>query len=381
MLKHWLIWFFTLVSALLFVYLRETQATYFLLFAILTLPLIFGLFFLFFRCKITVTCALEPEQMTKGEHATYQLWLRNSSRLSAGIVRIQIQDGQGINSQSLRLQLGSRENRQLSIPIHGKYRGAHEIAVKSLNIYDALGLFSRRIKHATCSSTLLVTPKIYPIRHLPLAPLTRETNRPKLHGTGSDPTNVSDLRQYQQGDTFRQIHWKATAKRAELMSKNLQDTRHLSATLWIDAAIASGDAGLRLEREDALMDGVASVMQFCHKAGFSVALCSQNEQTAEFIEHFPLLYRKAAIFAFDSKKSLSDTLKNEKIHNMEPQNLLFFVQTVDKALCSLLLEMRERGCQVMVFYPTDTSRENISRLQHAGVYCMDCATLQKDGAR
>ncbi|HSD84997.1 MAG TPA: DUF58 domain-containing protein, partial [Anaerolineae bacterium] len=102
--------------------------------------------------------------------------------------------------------------------LRGERRGAYPIGPVQLASGDLFG-FQRRRLAISDVDTVLVYPKI-----VPLAQLSLPAARP-LGDFGSerriveDPLRLAGVRDYQAGDSVRHLHWKATAHRAALQTK------------------------------------------------------------------------------------------------------------------------------------------------------------------
>jgi uncharacterized protein (DUF58 family) len=102
--------------------------------------------------------------------------------------------------------------------LRGQRRGVYHIGPAQITSGDLFG-FQRRRMAAPDIDTVLVYPKV-----VPLAQLVLPAARP-LGDFGSerrivdDPLRTAGARDYQAGDSVRHLHWKATAHRATLQTK------------------------------------------------------------------------------------------------------------------------------------------------------------------
>lgn len=119
----------------------------------------------------------------------------------------------------MRCAVCGRGNETVKRLMSSRYCGLVQIQVKELRIYDYMHLFSRKIQ---CESN----------KDIILLPLVREgaeidTNQyvsgsddsEESHTKGSDFSQVSDVREYIPGDSLKDIHWKLSAKKDDLMVK------------------------------------------------------------------------------------------------------------------------------------------------------------------
>ena len=152
-----------------------------------------------------------------------------------------------------------------AVPYEVTYRrrGIHTIGPASFVARDVLGLATRHVATAT-TDDLLVYPRVYDLSSRARRDLVA------LHDTGEshDRDEFDRLRQYVRGDSLRDVHWKSSAKREELVVKEFAaDNRSqaLSVTL-------SADRG----RADEMAEAGATVVLALLRAGVPVALVTPD---------------------------------------------------------------------------------------------------------
>jgi uncharacterized protein (DUF58 family) len=121
-------------------------------------------------------------------------------------------------------------------------RGEHVFGPVELHSGDLFGLATRRLTLPQ-RQTLLVYPKVVPIEALGLPsrfPLGEERSSNRLF---SDPLRVAGIRPYVQGDSVRQVHWKATARSGALQVKTYDPSATLRAMLFERTAPRPGVRG------------------------------------------------------------------------------------------------------------------------------------------
>ncbi|SDY35131.1 DUF58 domain-containing protein [Halobellus clavatus] len=131
-------------------------------------------------------------------------------------------------------------------------RGAHEIGPVTVTVSDVLGLFERAIE-LDCRSTLVVYP-----RTRRLAGTAEATLRALARSERANRRDEFDvLREYVRGDPQRDVHWKSSAKRGELMIREFTaetDPEQVVVAAGVDEeAIGRSDDG----RFDGVFDRAA----------------------------------------------------------------------------------------------------------------------------
>ncbi|QOX80534.1 DUF58 domain-containing protein [Trichlorobacter lovleyi] len=128
----------------------------------------------------------------------------------------------------------------LDWPLTGSQRGRFQVTACALRIASPFRLWQLQVRHGI-NTELRVYPNLRAERRR-LAALFLERNDRQLRaqrqrGQGRE---FDRLRQYQTGDSLGDIHWKATAKRNQLITKEYQIERTQEVYLLIDSSRLSG---------------------------------------------------------------------------------------------------------------------------------------------
>lgn len=107
--------------------------------------------------------------------------------------------------------------------VTGSVRGAWRFGPTNLIAGDIFG-FSMQRQQVEVVDEVLVYPQLYPLTalNMPAAnPFGELTSRQRL---AEDPLRLLSVRDYQDGDSYRHVHWKATARRQTLQTKVFEPT-------------------------------------------------------------------------------------------------------------------------------------------------------------
>lgn len=144
-------------------------------------------------------------------------------------------------------------------------RGWHDVGPCVIDQYDVFAMWRRR-RVAASPTEVLVLPAI---EQLGESGPTRPTgDNPEQHGGGSalrDPDIIP--REYRPGDPLSRIHWKATARRDQLMVRDDERKADLSAMLVLDLR-RSGEA----DAVDRAVTMTVSVLTHLVDHGYTVRL-------------------------------------------------------------------------------------------------------------
>ena len=137
-------------------------------------------------------------------------------------------------------------------------RGAHDLGPATCRLTDSLGLFATE-RRAAGTGTALVYPDVYGMDGSVLAPLVRRVR-------GEEQASFDRLREFASGDTMRDIHWRASAKRQadEFVVAEYESYAEVDAVTVVGEAPPEG--------ADEMAVTVASVAAFLHDAGVPVTV-------------------------------------------------------------------------------------------------------------
>jgi uncharacterized protein (DUF58 family) len=173
--------------------------------------------------------------------------------------------------------LGTQEVplRHIGHALRGRYvidpapRGRYTLAAAELRVDDPLGLAESRTALER-SDTLLVYPRVYALDGLFTDSGTAggDEGRALLHRTAG--YDLHSIRDFQQGESLRRVHWRSTAKRRKLMVKELTELPRDESAVLLDcdrtaevgpAGSSSFDAEVRVAAS--LMNRLVETGQRC----------------------------------------------------------------------------------------------------------------------
>jgi uncharacterized protein (DUF58 family) len=120
-------------------------------------------------------------------------------------------------------------------------RGRYRLEAAELVVDDPLGLAETRVTMDRVD-TLLVYPRVFTLDGLftDSGSAGGDEGRALLHRTAG--YDLHSIREFQQGESLRRVHWRSTAKRRRLMVKELTDMPRDESAVLLDCD-RSGDVG------------------------------------------------------------------------------------------------------------------------------------------
>ena len=175
------------------------------------------------RPKLTVEIA-GGGMVEKGEELEETVTLRNGSALPVTACDLSIRNRNCVTGQEkllpLKFSLRGRGGQSQSLRVSDRLCGGQELTVGSLYVCDPLRLFRRKQETAArCMG--FVAPELKPVM-IPdsyLDSYNMESYMYSQYEKGNDTGEVFGIRDYQEGDSPKQIHWKLSAKLDDLIVK------------------------------------------------------------------------------------------------------------------------------------------------------------------
>jgi uncharacterized protein (DUF58 family) len=109
-----------------------------------------------------------------------------------------------------------RLNRHFTI--HCTQRGYHAYGPATISTGDGFGFFSRKALGPK-QDHLIIYPRLYSVAELRLPAKNPFGDRAAKNRLFEDPLRTMGIREWQPGDSLRRVHWKATARHQQMLSR------------------------------------------------------------------------------------------------------------------------------------------------------------------
>ena len=228
-----------------------------------------------------------------GEKVAVVVTIENQG--SVPVVWLLLEDSvskQALLQRPPRIAIEGKRVAIMQLPSHGKksmlyqvrflMRGYYQIGPLLVESGDLFGLH-RRFQIKTKPHFVLVYPKVLPLQGYNLAS-RRPTGEVRLtHRLFEDPTRISGVRAYQQGDALNRIHWRATARTGELHSKTYEPSCIAGMTLLLDAHQAGYPSVREPHLSELAVTAAASLANAVYQMGQQVGLVTNGRDAVDRI--------------------------------------------------------------------------------------------------
>ena len=209
-------------------------------------PVALGLLFVLIIAWLWVRLARGPmrlhrelggEERVEGDDVEVELRLEHEAQLPpASLVLVERVSGIGERRTPLEAKHGR-------YTLSGLPRGRYVFLEVRALLEDAFGLQRVEIPLGT-PSTLLVYPRLVELDGLFSEGGTYAQDGRRLLIRRPSGFDLHSVREYEEGESLRKVHWRSTAKRGELMVKELEDAPRDEVAILLDACdhgAANGD--------------------------------------------------------------------------------------------------------------------------------------------
>lgn len=185
--------------------------------------------------------------------------------------RSTLSGGTGKRIVHLTGHLRPYEKQTWTVPLHCAKRGSHPVGPASLRSGDPFGFFAAR-SDAADNLELLVYPRVHPLGQLEL-PGQRPAGEQRARTPITDSLLIRGLRDYRPEDSFRSIHWKATARLARLQVKVQEPVTTLSMMILLNLdSFEHVWEGIHIDNVELAIEVAASYANWALSERYSVGL-------------------------------------------------------------------------------------------------------------
>ncbi|NLJ88833.1 MAG: DUF58 domain-containing protein [Epulopiscium sp.] len=305
---------------------------------------------------IKYTQSIDKKNLIKGEIINLSFSIHNEFFLVYPFIRVVFYGMDyifGRQTKAIEFALNPFSHKTFDCQWECKYRGDYTVGIDYIEIRDFLGLFSffcfirepRGIK---------VYPRISFLNHFNLNTSFISESDTIVRSNREDMSNISDIRKYSYGDTLRKIHWKATAKRNELMVKNYDNTAQLFVVLFLDLKENYFGEEKNLIIEDQAIECIVAVINYCLRNWIPVKLVYYDEGIKK-IEgkntlDFDIFYDLMRKIRFNQTVSISDVINAYLNNEIEKTNMIVFTINLDYGLYNQIYETACAGYDMTLIY-------------------------------
>lgn len=360
MRRYRVFYFMLLMLSFIFVYNYGGKVPYFLFYVCIGLPLFSAAYLLIIFLNFKYIQIIDRRAAVKGDVVKYSLVVANEGILFYPYVKLAFEE----KNDFMFKQLSGAENTIFSIPplskikfdfsFQCKYRGIYSLSLKEIVFEDFLRIFKIRYKIKEIP-ILKVYPRILQGISLQcFSNSAHETYRGE-HLITDEKYVFSDVRKYFYGDSIRDIHWKITAKKNELMVKEYEGFTDTDVNLLLDLSDPGYVKENKIIAEDRIIECTVSIIHNCliNNLTAEIIFFKGNliQMQIKNMKAFDQIYDTLAFVEFNSEFNSEDLLEIISEGNIKTaKHTMLLTANISYSLCEALYKLNLSGINISLIY-------------------------------
>jgi uncharacterized protein (DUF58 family) len=243
--------------------------------------------------------------------------------------------------------------------LQARCRGVFEIGPASLLSGDPFSLFDRKIALEGRHDVLIVYPRIKTLAELGLPLKDPFGDRQVQQRLFEDPSRTMGIRDYVPQDSFRHIHWKATARTGSLQTRVYEPTRSLRSVLCLNVATFEQYwRGVWPDMLEYEMEVAASLAKWGLEQGHSVGMTANGTLAhadqpfrippSRNLNQLPRLLEALAAVSYFVSSSFDRFLIEESPRISWGATLVLITPFVNENIAASVLRLRDSGRRLVL---------------------------------
>ena len=224
-------------------------------------------------------------------------------------------------------------------------RGEHLFSSFTLRIGDPLGLFEKE-KTAEAAGKIIVYPAYSDLLYRPFENQYDQGLTASRERVQRDTTMAIGVRDYQPGDRFSWINWKASAKRNEIMTKEFEQRQSHDVFVVMDCVPD--------KRFEPIVSFTASLLHAILKKGAQTGLLTLSNERASFPirggeQHLQQLFYHLAKIEAKSLRSFDKVLETEGLFIQQTVSFMLVTAQLTRPLIEKASFLGKRKGSITIF--------------------------------
>jgi uncharacterized protein (DUF58 family) len=182
---------------------------------------------------VSVMQTITPAPAVEGDHVRVAIELHRRPRVPVGSIDVRVSAGR-LGPRALRLRARSGRTASGDLDLGRLPRGIFRLTDTQVVFGDLLGLVVVTPRVACDTATIVVRPRLTALDGLFSDAGRAAGDGRRILLRRSAGFDFHSVRQYEQGESLRRVHWPSSARRGQLMVKELEDTAHDGVVVLLD---------------------------------------------------------------------------------------------------------------------------------------------------
>lgn len=332
------------------------------------IPIISFIYTLYVYFRFKIYQSMDNYVVVKGDWNNYSFIIANEDIITFRNVKVHfLHDQSSIKTteESVEYSLLPNDKERMETKLRCNYRGEYNVGVDSIQIKDFLYLFT--ITYPIKSKIkVLVMPRVVSIEQLGIAPSLIDSKNPVMHSNTTEEELDTELRRYNPGDNKKRIHWKASAKANELISRKYLQKPKAEVVLFMDLSKIIDNELSVVIAEDKIIESVLAIANFYSYRGTLSHIIYDMEGIKQIPIYnrvdFNAFYKACVKIKFDAKTSVGDLISRRLLR--EDNNIFYVIATcrLTKELYLSSLKALTAGNRLCILFISNDVTENTKKL-------------------
>jgi uncharacterized protein (DUF58 family) len=355
MLKNRLIYAALFCTSFLFIYFWGGKVPYMLFYTVALLPFLSLIYLYFAFIGLKYNQHIDITKLSKGESFNYVFTIHNRSLLLFPYIKVfYLNLDKTINDKEIICYYSANplSKRPYQYSVMCNNRGVYDVGIKRIEFIDFLGIF-RFVKEPENLFSITVYPKVVLLDDFNMSSYNESEVSGIKKSILNSPTNITDIRKYITGDSFRSIHWKLTAKKNEFMVKDKHSIADFNTVILLDLNYCK-NIDDRIAVADILVESAIALVYYCLSNSRSIKLLYFNNSLTTFdaniFPQFNDVYETLSKVKLQEDISLIDIIHSVPMENTTRANYFIITTNVDGEMFDEIIVLKQSGHNPYVIF-------------------------------
>jgi uncharacterized protein (DUF58 family) len=355
----------SIVFLFVFSLLVGGELPFFLFYFVLAIFLLSFIEVLYYMHNTKTTLTLKEMAIYAGDKIEIYYEIHNNSHFSIPYVEIDSIIERKLTNDYVPPIIYSVEPKQTistKTSITAKRRGFYSIGEIKIGIRDSLGIFklNKSIKENT---SIVIYPYYRKLDSFQVFSGLSSGELPIYDKIIEDRSRNYGVRKYTVGDPVKSIHWKMSAKKNVLMTKEYENRADTSVIIIIDSYIEKFKKDLSHHIEDTQVEVASSIIDYCLNHEIHTSLFFENENENMFIQgnsqdSFKSFMDELAKYSPKSSLDFSHYLDYIYPSLYEYSTIVCITPFLNKEDAKEIINLKMKGFNPIVIHITDIQNKN-----------------------
>ncbi|NLP17142.1 MAG: DUF58 domain-containing protein [Clostridiales bacterium] len=342
--------------------------SYALFYLAIFLPIISFLYTLYVYIRFKIYQSMDNYVVVKGDWNNYSFMIANEDYIAFRNVKVNfLYDKSTIRrtTESMEYSLLPSDTERMDTKLRCNYRGEYAVGVNTIEVTDFLYLFSITYPIAT-KLKVLVLPRIINVDQLGIAPSLIDPKNPVFFTNATEEELDTEVRKYNPGDNKKRIHWKASAKAGELLSRKYYQKPKAEVVLFMDLSKITEDDLRVVIAEDKIIESILAIANYyaIRKTSSHIIYDMDGIRNISIYSKgdFNAFYKTCVNIKFNSKTSVAE-LMTRRLQRGD-DGIFYVVATakLTKELYLSSLKVLSGGNRLCILFISDDISEDTKKM-------------------